>query len=74
MKNKKPIEPRHRRVLAPIIRKMVEENRAEDARMKALILAIPPEERAAFTRSWLQNIEAREEAEFLKEVLGLKAE
>lgn len=65
------LEPLHRRTLAPIIQAQVEAIRAESTRRKTIILAMPDHEQDPWIMHELRYIEAREEAELMKEVFRL---
>jgi hypothetical protein len=64
-------EPKHRRILAPIIRAQAAEIRAEDRLLKAHILVMPA--LTPFAEACLHEIKDRENAELLLS-LGLGAD
>lgn len=63
-------EPLHRRVLAPIIKARIKAIKAEDKRLKSIILAMPLEERNPYSENCLNAIEDREQAELLESILN----
>jgi len=66
-------EPKHRRILAPIIKAQAEAIKARNKEEKTRIMAISPDKRSAWDKGILEKLVSVEESEFLEKLLELSA-